>query len=351
MGMQSKNIRDTNNQDELRRRGHKAPDAQVNDTRAGNMDITNRGNDHGAILSRVQSDEQRARMTRQLQRSYGNSYVRHILNTVSTPASPTISRGAPLAPTAPSEPWDPEAERRAARNLRPAPPAPTPAPGTARQRPAPGTGPAAEQIESSNVQPVPPAPAPAPGTAGQQTAPGTGPAAEQIESSNVQPVPPAPAPAPGTAGQQPAPGTGSAAEQQVTPGTAVESTTGTAPGTATEPTAEGRRMSALSAMFNSQVITPIDEVINILRGEGPENARAEQCRALLVQSQHALESIRPSYESNVSTSRLISVVRNGLLYMEETLVPYFSRDRMPFTDIATGVSNVSSRCRALMAEL
>jgi len=85
MGTERKNIRDTdNNKDEIRRRGGKASESQTNDAGSASMDINARTNDHGAILSRVQSDEQRANMTLRLQRSYGNSYVRHILNTVST---------------------------------------------------------------------------------------------------------------------------------------------------------------------------------------------------------------------------------------------------------------------------
>ena len=324
MGTERKNIRDTdNNKDEIRRRGGKASESQTNDAGSASMDINARTNDHGAILSRVQSDEQRANMTLRLQRSYGNSYVRHILNTVSTPAEHTISRGAPLAPTGPI-PGSPEeeqlngiygastrprptrpggtqqpaAEQIESSNVSPVPPAPATAPGTAEQQPAPGTGQAAEQIESSNVPPVPPAPATAPGTAEQRPAPGTAlqSTIEQIESNRVPPVPPASATAPGTAEQQPAPGTGPAAEQQVTPGTAVTPEGPNGATGAASPISSSQ--AAIRAVWANQVSNQVRNAYYSLIGSGTEEERATDARNYLNDAMNVIPTIRDAYQND-----------------------------------------------------
>jgi len=304
MGMQNRTAKGTDsNKEETRRKQTQEPDVQNNDTGAMNMDITPGIHDHAAILSRMQSDEQRARLTLQLQRSYGNSYVQHILNTAGGPTEQIISRNTPLRPTAPP-PGTQEQEQIETSNIPPAPAPPRAArPGSAQQS-------AAEQIESSNVQPVPPAPAMAPGTARPGSSQSS--AAEQIESSNVQPVPPAPATAPGTAGP--------AAEQQVTPGTAAApEVAGAAPGVAA-PLSPAQ--SAIRAVWDSNVVESVRSVHTTLTGNEPDNEKARISLDHIRRAQDILLSTRPSYESNFETFSLFNYAASTLETLFGTIAPY-----------------------------
>jgi hypothetical protein len=256
MGMQNRTAKGTdNNKEETRRKQTQEPDVQNNDTGAMNMDITPGIHDHAAILSRMQSDEQRARLTLQLQRSYGNSYVQHILNTAGGPTEQIISRNTPLRPTAPP-------------------------PGTQEQ----------EQIETSNIPPAPAPPRAArPGSAQQS-------AAEQIESSNVQPVSPAPATAPGTAEQRTAPGTGPAVEQEVSPGTAV---TPEGPNAATGVASPlSPSQTAIRAVWANQVSNRVRNAYNSLIGSGTEEERATDARNYLNDAMNVIPTIRDAYQND-----------------------------------------------------